>query len=429
MSLHVEKEEKPIKTNFYYGWVILFMSALAYFFSGPGQTYSISIFIDHYIKEFGWSRSLISSLYSGGTLISGLILTFMGQKIDKYGHRKMIVIISLSLGAAALWMSFVFNPLMLLIGFFLMRFFGQGSMGLWPQTLVPHWFKSKRGFAMSILGIGGVVGAAVIPPLNNYLINLLGVSNTWRFWTLALLLIMAPVGWYLVRNRPENIGLKIDGINEEKEDSVSNKYAPRVHISSDPWTLKEAMKTKEFWFVIYLVIIPAMINTGIIFHMVSIIGEKGYSAAFAAYILSLTSMIKFPLTFLGGYILDRVKVRFVKAVNFIFLIIAILLIIKADTKSAFIIYALVHGSFMAFDGVSTSVMLPNYFGKKHLGSIRGFFSTAMVIGSALGPLPFGLAYDYFNGYTEVMLLVILLPILALGAAYLATPPSYNKINS
>jgi MFS family permease len=99
----------------------------------------------------------------------------MGQKIDKYGHRKMIVIISLSLGAAALWMSFVFNPVMLLIGFFLMRFFGQGSMGLWPQTLVPHWFKSKRGLAMSILGIGGVVGAAVIPPLNNYFSRLYNV--------------------------------------------------------------------------------------------------------------------------------------------------------------------------------------------------------------------------------------------------------------
>ena len=426
MEADLKKEEKPIKTNFYYGWVVLIMAALAYFFSGPGQTYSISIFIDHYIETFGWSRSLVSSLYSAGTLVSGLILTFMGQKIDEYGHRKMIVIISIALALAAVWMSFVFNPIMLFVGFFLMRFFGQGSMGLWPQTLVPHWFKSKRGLAMSIMGIGGVVGAAVIPPLNNYLINSLGMSNAWRFWTLALLLFMAPVGWFFVRNKPGNIGLKIDGLNEEKEDSVSNKFAPRVHMSDDPWTLKEAMRTKEFWMVIYLIVIPAMINTGITFHMVSIIFEKDFGSAFAAYILSITSIVKFPLTFLGGYLLDRVKVRLVKGFNFIFLITAILLIIKADTKAAFIIYALVHGTFMAFDGVSTSVILPNYFGKKHLGSIRGFFSTAMVIGSALGPLPFGLAYDYFNGYTEIMLIVLILPILALGAAYLAKPPVYNK---
>ena len=426
MSLNKNKEQKPISTKFYYGWLVLLISALAYFFSGPGQTYSISIFIDHYIENFGWSRSLVSSLYSAGTLISGLILTFMGQKIDQYGHRKMIVVISVCLGTAAVWMSFVTTPIMLFIGFFLMRFFGQGSMGLWPQTLVPHWFKRKRGFAMSIMAIGGAVGAAFIPPLNNYLINLLGVSNTWRFWTFALFFIMAPLGWFFVRNRPENIGLQIDGENGEEEKENDNS-SPRVHISNDPWTLKEAMRTKEFWLVIYLIVIPALINTGVTFHMVSIIGEKGFSPSFAAYILSITSIIRFPLTFLGGYILDRISVRLIKGLNFILLIIAIILIVQADSKTAFVIYALVHGSFMAFDKVSTGVILPNYFGKKHLGSIRGFFSTAMVLGSALGPLPFGVAYDHFHSYTQIMLLVLIMPVIALVAAYFASPPDYEKV--
>lgn len=87
-------EQKPIKTPFYYGWVVLVVAALGLFFSGPGQTYSVSIFIDHYISKFGWSRSLISSFYSIATLISGLILTFVGKYIDKLGHRKMTTIIS-----------------------------------------------------------------------------------------------------------------------------------------------------------------------------------------------------------------------------------------------------------------------------------------------------------------------------------------------
>jgi MFS family permease len=425
MNLNVDQEDKPIKTEFYYGWVVLVMAALAYFFSGPGQTYSISIFIDHYIENFGWSRSLVSTLYSAGTLVSGLILTFMGKNIDKFGHRKMIVIISISLGLAAVWMSFVSTPVMLLIGFFLMRFFGQGSLGLWPQTLVPHWFRSKRGLAMSIMGIGGVIGAAVIPPLNNYLINTLGLSNAWRFWTLVLFLIMAPLGWFFVRNRPENIGLKIDGLEEEEEDRVSEKFAPQVHISNDPWTLKQAMKTKEFWMLIFIIVVPSMVNTGMTFHMVSIIGEKNFNAAFAAYILSITSVVKFPLTFLGGYFLDRFKASIIKALNFVLLVAAVFLLIKADSRSAFLIYAVVHGSFMAFDGVSTSVILPNYFGKKHLGSIRGFFSTAMVIGSALGPLPFGLAFDHFNGYREILLMVLILPLASVIISYLATPPEYR----
>ncbi|WP_208108989.1 MULTISPECIES: hypothetical protein [Halanaerobium] len=76
MNLNLKREKEPIKTEFYYGWVVLVMAALAYFFSGPGQTYSISIFIDHYIENFGWSRSLVSTLYSAGTLVSGLVFNY-----------------------------------------------------------------------------------------------------------------------------------------------------------------------------------------------------------------------------------------------------------------------------------------------------------------------------------------------------------------
>lgn len=427
MNNILDKEQKPIKTKFYYGWVVLFTAALAYFFSGPGQTYSISIFINHYIDGFGWSRSLVSSLYSAATLISGLVLTFMGRNIDKYGHRRMMTIVAVCLGAAALWMSFVFSPIMLIVGFFFMRFFGQGSLTLLPQTLIPHWFRNRRGIAMSLMGVGGVIGAALIPPLNNYLINNLGVSNAWRFWTLALIFIMAPAAWFLLRNRPENIGIKIDGIKNIDEDKITSKFAPQVHMSEDPWTLKDAAHTKEFWFLIFVVAVASMVNTGMIFHMVSIINEKGFSSGFAAYIISITSVVKFPITFLSGYIVDRTKVNLVKTFNFLLLAAAVLLLIKADSKSVFVLYAVIHGSFMAFDEVSTSVIFPNYFGREHLGSIRGFAATAMVIGSAFGPLPFGIAYDYFNNYTEILLLIFILPVLSVAASFLASPPDYNKI--
>jgi hypothetical protein len=36
----------------YYGWVIVVISGIALFMSSPGQTYSISVFINEYNKEF-----------------------------------------------------------------------------------------------------------------------------------------------------------------------------------------------------------------------------------------------------------------------------------------------------------------------------------------------------------------------------------------
>ncbi|HKL12334.1 MAG TPA: MFS transporter [Halanaerobiales bacterium] len=416
-------EQKPIKSPFYYGWIVLVVAALGLFFSGPGQTYSISIFINHYIDKFGWSRSLISSFYSIATLISGLILTFVGRYIDKLGHRKMTTIISILFGFACIWMSLIFNPLMIFIGFFLLRLLGQGSMSLLPQTLVPHWFKQKRGLALSLLGIGGVISSSLLPPLNNWLINTYSLTFTWRLWSFLLIFFMAPVGWIFIRNKPENIGLNPDGIDQE-----DNTIAPKIHISEDPWTLNQSMKTRSFWFMNYCGVVSALVTTGLTFHMVSIVNNIGYSPSFAALILSITAMIKFPFTFVAGWLLDRFKVNIIKGINFLILSGAIFLLLRADSKITLIIYALVHGTFMAFDAVSTGVVWPNYFGRENLGSIRGFAMTTMVIGSALGPLPFGVAYDYFGGYHEIMIGILILPTLAVFASLFSPPPNYKFKN-
>src|SRR5690554_4514625 len=107
--------------------------------------------------KYIWSRSMISSLYSIATLGSGLIITGVGRYIDKLGQRKMLMIVPVIFGLACFWMSIVLNPIMIFIGFLFLRLLGQGSMTLIPQTLIPHWFKGKRGFALSIMGLGGVI--------------------------------------------------------------------------------------------------------------------------------------------------------------------------------------------------------------------------------------------------------------------------------
>ena len=71
----------------FYGWAIVALSALSMFFSGPGQTYSISIFIDYYIQDFSYSRSFVSGIYSVGTLAAGITLFFVGRAIDRLGQR------------------------------------------------------------------------------------------------------------------------------------------------------------------------------------------------------------------------------------------------------------------------------------------------------------------------------------------------------
>ncbi len=112
------------RAPFFYGWVILTVSALTRFISGPGQTFLISVFIDPVISDLGWSRTLVSSLYTAGSLTAGVAVIFVGRLLDRYGARIMLLVIGILFGLAALWMSTVNHPVKLYFGFAALRTLG-----------------------------------------------------------------------------------------------------------------------------------------------------------------------------------------------------------------------------------------------------------------------------------------------------------------
>ncbi|OJF94178.1 MFS transporter [Alkalibacterium sp. 20] len=417
----MKKKELP----FYYGWVIVAVGALSVFFSSPGQTFSVSIFIDFYIEEFGWSRSQISSFYSIATLVSGLSMPFVGDIIDKQGHRKATVIVAGLFGATLLWMSAIRAPWMILIGFLFIRMFGQGSLTLIPSVLIPQWFEKKRGRALSLISIGGVIGSALVPPLNNFLIQTYGLSIAWLFWAGLMLLVMLPAAALLIRNRPEDMGLQLDGVkpfeSDETQRSSNEELVKKEKVKA--WTLQEVKKTRTFWFLMYSSVVPALVNTAMVFHMVSIISGKGHNTAFAAYLLSTIALVQMGMTFVAGFVLEKVKVNIVKAWSFVLYVVVILLLTYAEHASLLIVFAVFQGIFIAFDGVSSNIIWADYYGRANLGKIRGVAMSAMVIGSALGPLPYGIAFDVLGGYKEILLASLILPILASIAMFISPAPT------
>lgn len=420
-------EKKPIQTPFYYGWVVVMVAGLSVFFSGPGQTYSISIFIDYYIEEFDYSRSLVSGIYSGATLLAGITLFMMGRLIDHFGQRIMMISVGLLLALALFWNAFLLGPIMMFIGFFMIRLFGQGSMTLIPNTLVPQWFIRKRGRALSVMAIGGFASSALLPPLNTWLIESFGWRMTWGIWGVALLVLFVPLAFFFVRNKPEHIGEVPDGTPKPvKGEDLTN---PNVEINEKSWTLKEAMATKAFWFILFCVTVPALVNTAITFHIVSIMDLRGLDTGIAAMVLTLMAIIGFPVTFISGYLVDRFQVHYILAITFFGHVLTLLILLFTNTWWMAVAFGIFWGFVSGFERIVLNIVWPNYFGREYLGSIKGLAQTVMVVGSALGPLPFGLFYDWLGGYQEIILLTILFPVIAVILALLSPQPKYEDYHN
>ena len=67
----------------FYGWVVLAVGTLGVIMTSPGQTYAVSIFIEHFIEDLGLSRTMVSTLYSLGTVTGSLALPLIGRAIDR----------------------------------------------------------------------------------------------------------------------------------------------------------------------------------------------------------------------------------------------------------------------------------------------------------------------------------------------------------
>ncbi|MDD3867093.1 MAG: MFS transporter, partial [Eubacteriales bacterium] len=306
--------------HFYYGWVILAVCFLSFFFSGPGQTYFTSVFIESYVREFGWSRSALSSLYSMATLASGLLLFLVGRMADRFGQKKILMAAGVVLGLSSLWTGSISMLWMIFVGFFFGRIAGQGSMTMLPAIIIPQWFYRRRALAFSLMSLGGAVGSAIVPPLNAWLIQSIGWRMTWRVWAVMIWLVFVPVVWLFLRNRPEDLGLTLEdeqkkGLGWPGRKTAAEKRRPAVKFEEvASWQARDAIRTVTFWAVIYIQMLMPMIGTGITFHFVSVMTSRGILESQTPFLLSLIASTTLISTLLAGVVMTRLSVRLISII-------------------------------------------------------------------------------------------------------------------
>jgi MFS family permease len=292
--------------------------------------------------------------------------------------------------------------------------------------MVPQWFVSKRGRALSVLAIGGALSAAGLPLFNLKIIEAWGWRAMWQVWSLVLLLVMAPLAWYFTRERPEQIGMLPDGVPRQalpdKATEVDLSPSWTEPAGETSWTAAEAMRTPAFWIILVATSIPSMVGTGAQFHHMSILTGNGISATVAASVFAISAGVRMAAIPLAGYLCDRLPVRHMLCAGLLFQAAALLLLPVTVSAGGAVLLGVTMGLKLSVLALMSSIVWPHYFGRRYLASIRGITTAGMVISSALGPLPFGAGYDWFGSYTQVILLMAVLPLAgAVGVMWLRTP--------
>lgn len=405
---------------FFHGWLILLVAALGMFTSGPGQTFGISVFVDPIIEDLGWSRTLVSGLYTVGSLTAATAMVLVGRLLDRHGARVMLFAVALLFGLAALGMGRIGTPVHLYLGFVALRMLGQGSLTLVPTTLVAIWFRRLRGRATALAALAMPVSQAAFPVLIFALVSSIGWRNAWTvlafvIWGLLLLPTLV-----LVRRSPESVGLSPDG---DPTPQTPEEAAAMLGLADEPdFTLGEALRTRSFWLLLFAGSSFSLIGTALTFHHISLMTTKGIGAGLAATVLSVVAPAALVGTLVAGYLTDKVPNRYPLVVSQGLLALAMVWTISIEAPWMALTYGVLLGFGQGLMMTTNTVIWPNYFGRSHLGAIRGAVTTAMVAFAALGPFPFGVMFDVAGSYTLAVLAFLVMPVACGAAAYLAIPP-------
>ncbi|MEM6804127.1 MAG: MFS transporter, partial [Bacteroidota bacterium] len=167
--------------------------ALHFFFSSPGQTFFISLFVIYFTKELEISQLDFDWLYSGGTLLSALILPMIGSWVDVIRLRYFSIALGICFALICVGVALSNSIYVLFFLIFGLRLCGQALMTLTANTAIGRFFHKTRGKALSLTNFGVSIGETILPPLIADLILLIGWRLSWGIVAVSLVLVFIPL--------------------------------------------------------------------------------------------------------------------------------------------------------------------------------------------------------------------------------------------
>ena len=376
------------RTKFFYGWIILPIATLAAFFTSPGQTYMVSIFNPSLRDALNLSLTQLTGAYMFGTALAALPQTYIGQLADRLGIRKMSFIITTLFSLACIFISQVNSLVMLFFAFFFLRMLGQGALQLLSVNMLPMWFRNRLGTVSGIMSVVVNLLIGLVPISILALIGMVGWRNSYILAGMSVFLVLLPIVYFFYINRPEEIGQSVDGGRE-----LSSAKSAKIETPEKEFNLKEAMRTRTYWILTLSWFAWAAIATAITFNLLPIFTAKGLSEEQAAASFTILMVASAVFQIVGGVVADRVQLRWMAfgALGLYGLAIGALIYIPVGAVVLF--YTLILGLAQGLWGGLGNTVWVRYFGREHLGKIRGSVWTASVLGSSIGPFLMGISYD------------------------------------
>ena len=409
------------KLPFFYGWIIVAAAFLGTFIGGGLQSFTFSIFLEPMSKDLGWSRTVLTGALTVRIITAASLAPLFGVTVDRHGPRLLIMLAAIIGSVAALLISRVTEIWQFYVIFaFVGISGGAGLGGVVTGATVSKWFVRLRGRALAITTMAGPAPGLFLAPIMTLIVFNQGWRSGWILMSVLFITLLLPVAFFLVR-QPEDIGLLPDGASSKEE--LDEAYKKRRGLESlYSWSLRESLRTKALWALVVTQILSGLAISSVVLHEFSYVRDMGFSTAIAAGVLSTHAGLAMAIRPIWGIVLERIPVRLVMCAVYLGTAVGLIILLNATTVVTVFLFAAVYGMTVAGLAVSQTIIFPNYFGRDHVGAIRGFTMPITMPAGAVGPLLVSILYDMNGDYFIGFSILTVLLLLSAGLILLTKPP-------
>jgi MFS family permease len=388
-----------MRPKFFYGYVILAL-CFANMVVMRGVNGAFGVYYIALLEEFAWSRSDGASIAAINFVVYALASPAVGFAFDRLGPRLLMPLGAALVGIGLVLSSFANSLLGLYFSYGIVTALGQGALSfVGHNALISFWFVRRRATAIGIASMGQGLGALIMVPLTQVLIDAVGWRWTYVVTGGVMLIILVPANALFQRRAPEDVGQFPDG------DDAPTTHSPDRHSTKRTgqrdWTLGEAARSFPFWCITigHLALGTALflINTHLIAHFVAV----GYEKLAASFYFGLIGFIRIGATIVWGSISDRLGRSEAYGVATLVTALGVgCMIVMTEDAPLWLVYLAI-----ALYGIGHSAGNPTYgavigdiFSGHKIGLIFGFLEISFGLGSAFGSWIGGYLFDTTGSY-------------------------------
>ena len=373
-----------------YGRYIVGASFLILFFYSGAQ-YAFGVMFKPVVREFGWSRSVVSLVFLVNMVVFAIALTIVGRLYDRFGPKWIIIISTLFLSAGFVLTSFIHSLGQFFFSYGIMAALGLAGTGV-PliSTLVSKWFDRGRGLAISLSLAGSSVGAFVLVRL----LSLFAVSYGWRtsyfYLGIVMLLVNSLLAIFVIRGDPRHLGMAEETVH-------SDEHAGGVK-SPAGMGLRQAMATRSFWLFLATMFVCGSGDYLATSHFINFATDIGVSPITAGNMMSWYGLFSFAGMLVAGPAADRIGSKMPVVLTFVLRFLLYLFIVHYKNVPSLYMFALLFGFTHLITAPLTPMLMGRLYGFRQIGLLTGVVNTVHFLGGGIFTYATGLIFDRTGSY-------------------------------